>query len=236
MASLESFVSDAAIVIAHNAGFDRLFSERFSETFVSKPWACSMNEIDWLEEGFENARLSSIMTRFGLFHEGHRAIEDCWALLEMLAKPLPRSGRSALEVLLCAARLPTIRIWAESAPYDSRNVLKARGYKWSDGAKDGRRCWWISSERRLMPAPQHLESMASARILTAAGSPSEEADTLRRADGLAVRRLGWSIQLRAVETLARDIPAREWKKERARFYEFAHNHILRPDKILDHID
>ncbi|WP_456667712.1 RNA-directed DNA polymerase [Bradyrhizobium sp. USDA 3240] len=94
----------------------------------------------------------------------------------------------------------------------------------------------VSSERRLMPSPEHLESMASARILTAAGSPSEEADTLRRADGLAVRRLGWSIQLRAVETLARDIPAREWKKERARFYEFAHNHILRPDKILDHID
>ena len=48
----------------------------------------------------------------------------------------------------------------------------------------------VSSERRLMPSPEHLESMASARILTAAGNPSEEADTLRRADGLAVRRLG----------------------------------------------
>ncbi|MGM5051144.1 RNA-directed DNA polymerase [Tardiphaga sp. 604_B6_N1_1] len=94
----------------------------------------------------------------------------------------------------------------------------------------------VSSERRLMPSPKHLESMASAKILTAAGHPSEEADTLRRADGLAVRRLGWSIQLRAVEILARDIPAREWKDERARFYQFAHSHILRPDKILDHVD
>jgi hypothetical protein len=94
----------------------------------------------------------------------------------------------------------------------------------------------VSSERRLMPSPDRLESMASAKVLTAAGHPSEEADTLRRADGLAVRRLGWSIQLRAVETLARDLREDDWKEERAKFYLFAHSHILRPDKILDHLD
>lgn len=42
----------------------------------------------------------------------------------------------------------------------------------------------VSSERRLMPSPGRLESMASAKVLTAAGHPSEDADTLRRADGL----------------------------------------------------
>lgn len=94
----------------------------------------------------------------------------------------------------------------------------------------------VSSERRLMPSPERLESMASAKVLTAAGQASEEADTLRRADGLAVRRLGWAIQLRAVETLARDLRQNDWKDERAKFYQFAHSHILRPDKILDHVD
>jgi hypothetical protein len=94
----------------------------------------------------------------------------------------------------------------------------------------------VSSERRLMPSPESLESMASAKVLTAAGHPSEEPDTLRRADGLAVRRLGWSIQLRAVETLARDLREDDWKVERTKFYLFAHSHILRPDKILDHLD
>ncbi|PVE22861.1 hypothetical protein DC522_19060 [Microvirga sp. KLBC 81] len=94
----------------------------------------------------------------------------------------------------------------------------------------------VSSERRLMPSPDHLGSMASAKVLTAAADPSEEADTLRRADGLAVRRLGWAVQLRAVEMLARDLRQDDWKKERTQFYQFAHNHILRPDKILDHID
>lgn len=94
----------------------------------------------------------------------------------------------------------------------------------------------VSSERRLMPSPGRLESMASAKVLTAAGPASEEADTLRRADGLAVRRLGWAIQLRAVEILARDLRQNDWKDEREKFYQFAHSHILRPDKILDHID
>lgn len=94
----------------------------------------------------------------------------------------------------------------------------------------------VSSERRLMPSPDRLESMVSAKVLTAAGHPSEEADTLRRADGLSVRRLGWSVQLRSVEMLARDLREEDWKKERSQFYDFAHNHILRPDKILDHLD
>lgn len=94
----------------------------------------------------------------------------------------------------------------------------------------------VSSERRLMPSPDRLEVMASAKVLTAAAQAAEEADTLRRADGLAVRRMGWSIQLRAVETLARDLRQEDWRDERTRFYEFAHNHILRPDRILDHID
>jgi hypothetical protein len=94
----------------------------------------------------------------------------------------------------------------------------------------------VSSERRLMTSPDRLESMASAKVLTAADHASEEADTLRRADGLSVRRLGWSIQLRAVETLARDLREDDWQKERKQFYEFAHSHILRPDRILDHLD
>lgn len=94
----------------------------------------------------------------------------------------------------------------------------------------------VSSERRLMPSPDRLEQMASAKVLAAAGHAAEEADTLRRADGLAVRRLGWSVQLRAVETLARDLRQDDWREERERFYSFAHNHILRPDRILDHID
>lgn len=94
----------------------------------------------------------------------------------------------------------------------------------------------VASERRMMPSPKRLEFMASAQVLTATSHPSDEADTLRRADGLAVRRLGWSIQLRAVEILARDLKQGEWTAERGKFYEFAHSHIIRPDKLLEQCD
>ena len=92
----------------------------------------------------------------------------------------------------------------------------------------------LSSEVRLMPAPDQLEKTTAAKVLSAAGSVGEQADNLRRADGLTIRRLGWSLQLRHVETLANDLPSAEWKKERDEFYLFAHNHILRPDKIFAH--
>jgi hypothetical protein len=92
----------------------------------------------------------------------------------------------------------------------------------------------LSSEHRLMPAPDQLEHTTAARVLSAAGNVGEEADTLRRADGLTIRRLSWSLQMRHVETLAHDLPPHEWKKQRDEFYEFAHNHVLRADKIFAH--
>lgn len=94
----------------------------------------------------------------------------------------------------------------------------------------------VSSERRLMPSVDGLADMASAHVLTAAGQASEEADTLRRADGLSVKRLGWAVQLRSVEILARNLRREDWEKERKEFYEFARLHIVRPDKILEHFD
>lgn len=92
----------------------------------------------------------------------------------------------------------------------------------------------LSSEHRLMPSPDQLEHSTAAKVLSAAGSVGENADTLRRADGLTIRRLGWSLQLRHVETLARDLPANQWKEQREEFYQFAHNHILRADNLFAH--
>lgn len=94
----------------------------------------------------------------------------------------------------------------------------------------------LSSEHRLMPSPDQLEHSTAAKVLSAAGSVGENADTLRRADGLTIRRLGWSLQLRHVETLARDLPPNQWKEQREDFYKFAHNHILRADNLFAHFN
>lgn len=92
----------------------------------------------------------------------------------------------------------------------------------------------LSSEHRLMPSPDQLDKSTAAKVLSAAGGVGQSADTLRRADGLTLRRLSWALQLRHVETFANDLPPNVWKEQRNEFYQFAHNHILRADSIFEH--
>ena len=138
-----TFAAPAALVIAHNAGFDRRFLERLCETFSTKPWACSMSEIDWKAEGYEGTKLSYLATGAGFFYERHRATSDCLAVIELLAEPLPVSGAPGLAKLLERARTPNWRIWAENSPYAMKDKLKARGYRWSGDDGIPSRCWYI---------------------------------------------------------------------------------------------
>jgi DNA polymerase-3 subunit epsilon len=140
--AVAEFVKGAALVIAHNAAFDRPFSERLSASFASLPWACSATDINWKAEGVGSYRLENLLGQFGYFHDAHRAIADCEALLFMLSQPLPVSEGTGFAALLCAARRPAARIYAEGAPFDARHVLKSRGYRWNDGQNGYPRAWW----------------------------------------------------------------------------------------------
>ncbi|MGY4259106.1 DNA polymerase-3 subunit epsilon [Bradyrhizobium sp. USDA 4516] len=140
---INAFASEAVVVIAHNAGFDRKFMERYASLFVHKAWACSVSEVEWRSHGFEGSRLSYLLMKAGLFHEAHRAVDDCQALLEILAMALPELNRTVLSVLLERARRKTIRIWAEQSPFELKDELKRRGYRWSDGADGRPRSWYI---------------------------------------------------------------------------------------------
>jgi DNA polymerase-3 subunit epsilon len=143
-AEVMSFVSQAALVIAHNAAFDRPFVERLSDVFITKPWACSMTQIDWGTEGYEGTKLSYLTMETGFFYERHRATSDCIAAIELLAAPLRKTGVVAMTRLLERARRPSWRIWAVNSPFDLKDVLKARGYRWnSDGNANNPRAWYI---------------------------------------------------------------------------------------------
>lgn len=91
----------------------------------------------------------------------------------------------------------------------------------------------LSSEHRLLPSPEYLGKSTAAKVLSATDSVTDSADTLRKADGLSMHRLSWAIQLRQIETIARDLPKNEWQTERNDFYRFAHDYIIRPDKFFD---
>jgi DNA polymerase-3 subunit epsilon len=56
---------------------------------------------------------------------------------------LPTAGAPALAVLLEQARKKTMRVWAEQSPFDLKDTLKRRGYKWSDGSDGRPRSWYI---------------------------------------------------------------------------------------------
>jgi DNA polymerase-3 subunit epsilon len=131
--ALEQFVSDVQIVIANNAAFDRKVAERHWPVFACRHWACSAAGIDRKAYGFGGARLSYLLSECGLFHDAHRALDDCHAVLEILARNLPGIEKSGFEILLDRARHPQHRISAIDAPFAFKDVLKQRGYRWNDG-------------------------------------------------------------------------------------------------------
>jgi DNA polymerase III subunit epsilon len=132
----------AALIIAHNAEFDRKFAEKSFEVFSTKPWACSMTQIPWKEELFDGVKLEYLAMKSGFFYDAHRAVIDCHAGIELLARPLPQSGNLALQVLLGEARKAICRVWAEGSPFDFKDILKARGYRWSNGNDGNPRSWY----------------------------------------------------------------------------------------------
>jgi DNA polymerase-3 subunit epsilon len=119
------------VVIAHNAGFDRPFVEARLPQFSTVRWACSFADIDWKAQGRGSAKLESLAQALGLFYDAHRAEMDCHALLAVLAAPLPQAGSTGLSRMLAAALEPSYRLSATNAPFDSKDLLKARGYRWN---------------------------------------------------------------------------------------------------------
>lgn len=142
-AEVTAFVDDAAIVIAHNSGFDRKFAERYWPVFEDKAWGCSATEIEWRKHGFPGAQLGYLLNGAGFFHVAHRAVDDCHALLEVLAFELPTTSGPAFAILLETARKPTVRVWAEQSPFELKDSLKKRGYRWNDGSDGRPKSWYI---------------------------------------------------------------------------------------------
>ena len=91
----------------------------------------------------------------------------------------------------------------------------------------------VSSESRLLPDLDALETSHAARTLTASDRAAETADTLRKADKLTLKRLSFSIMLRQYDILAHDLPPDEWKRERHRFFRFAERNVLTAMRLLD---
>jgi DNA polymerase-3 subunit epsilon len=137
VAEVGAFVDGASLVVAHNAEFDRPF---FEKTFPDLPplsWACSVREVPWAELGVEGRKLEYIAYRSGVFFDGHRAEIDCQVGIHVLASDWHGDGRTALSALLESSRRVGARLWATGSPFEAKDMLKARGYRF-----DGKRRVW----------------------------------------------------------------------------------------------
>ena len=138
-AKINAMVERADIIVAHNAGFDRPFVEKRLEVFEHKAWACSFAGINWKAQGLGSAKLEFLCSELGWFYDAHRAQVDCHALLRVLssnlktqADDLPSSG--LLQLLKSAEQSRTV-VKAFGSPFETKDKLKARGYRWDTEAK-----------------------------------------------------------------------------------------------------
>jgi DNA polymerase-3 subunit epsilon len=162
------------LVVAHNAGFDRPFAEARFSRFTELTWACSFADIDWKAQGQGSAKLESLALAKGWFYDAHRAEMDCHALLAVLAQPLPTSGGTGLAQLIQAAQQPSYALQATNAPFEAKDKLKARGYRWhaeqrvwhtrlKSESELNAECAWLKeqvySQRRAMVQIEKLDAL-----------------------------------------------------------------------------
>jgi len=124
------WLEKADIIIAHNAAFDRQMMERRLPACKKANWACTMFDVDWTGEDISSLKLDYIAYKLGYFFDGHRAVNDAQATLHLLTKGLPVSGKLAMVELLTHAREKTRRFFAVNAPFEKKDVLRERGYRW----------------------------------------------------------------------------------------------------------
>lgn len=155
---IETILRQSHLIICHNSGFDRNFLEKQTPITIQSivknlPFACTLKDISWKDRGYESSKLDYLNWKMGFFYKGHRALLDCWATLNLLLneagsfEELKRNVRKK-ETLLCA----------ENAPFDKKDLLKARSYRWSDGAGKLPKCWWsFISHDQLSDEKQWLD-------------------------------------------------------------------------------
>lgn len=134
---VEKELADVQLCVAHNASFDRPVLERYSEVFVNKIWGCSVAQIDWFTLADVGSRSQEFLCwKVGQFYYGaHRALDDVQALTELLAQPISEDQNPAFHYLLQAVRVSKSLIKATGAPFDVKDALRGRSYRWNVTAR-----------------------------------------------------------------------------------------------------
>lgn len=132
-------ISSCSAVVAFNAAFDRPFIEAMLPDLPRLEWGCAMKDISWRQLGFEPGPQNYLLMQTGYYPpSAHRARQDVLSLVQLLAHTC-EDGKPVMAKLLSAIAAPAWRFEATLAPYETRHVLKDRGYRYR---KQGQGALW----------------------------------------------------------------------------------------------
>ena len=63
--------------------------------------------------------------------------------------------RTAFAELYQASQQARVRVFAENSPFDMKDHLKSRGYRWSDGSDGRPKSWWIEVDEDTLDKEFH---------------------------------------------------------------------------------
>ncbi len=135
--SVATDISSVQLIVAHNASFDRPVVERYHKVFSTKVWGCSVSQIDWLNiAGIGSRSQEFLCWKLGkFFYDAHRALDDVQALTQLLSVAIGKDQQPALAYLLPAIRKGKSLVKATRAPFELKDALKSRQYRWQPQVK-----------------------------------------------------------------------------------------------------
>lgn len=131
-------------VLCHNSDFDRKVLERdtpvpIQDKIKTMSFGCTLLDIDWKARGYRQEKLSYINAQLNYFYRRHRAINDCWATLNIInvaegALSEIFANINGNKTLLCATNLPIDQ--------DKIDLLKQKKFRWSPGQANIPKSWY----------------------------------------------------------------------------------------------
>ena len=133
---VNNLLEDADLIVAHNAGFDRAFLDRFSNISQKKIWVCSIFDIDWLNRGFSSSKQELLCYWHGFYFDAHRAMNDVDALIHLLTYDYKNFDRALLELIENSKKSEYV-IFADNFKFDpvKKDIVKGNKYRWDSNSK-----------------------------------------------------------------------------------------------------
>ena len=133
--TLDQCLGRSHLIIAHNASFDRPFIDAKSKVSSEKIWGCSLKQIDWAKKGLSSQKLEALCHSHGFFNDAHRALSDADSLIYLLSLTDQNLQTPYFFELITEARKPSVMVHAKFAPFEVKDALRGRKYRWDPTQK-----------------------------------------------------------------------------------------------------